>query len=132
MVRTLHHQVRAIDAKRLEAARLIANGFPDSHVAREVGVDRSTIFRWHRDPQFNDAIEQAKQEIVAEEQTLESLIPKAFKTIEDLLDGKAGVSAQAARVGLDVLKAAEQVRKTTEKGETSFEQRLRELDHPGD
>jgi flagellar motor switch protein FliG len=91
-------------------------------------MNRATIHRWLKEPEFIALIDQFRAEIVAESQTLESLVPKAFNTLESLLNGDSGVSASTARVALDVLKAAAQVRNASEQGETSFEQRLRELD----
>ena len=44
--------------KRDKAAALLAQGYPKTHVAREVGVDRTTIYRWMDEDDFQLAIDE--------------------------------------------------------------------------
>jgi len=114
-----------LDARKTEAARIIAGGGKQSEAARSVGVDRSTIGRWAAEPEFQALIATLAENQVAVE-GLESLVPQAMKTIEEALAGKA--TASAGRVALEVIKAAALIAKTEAGSESTLETRLAELD----
>ncbi len=59
LLRPLHHQIAyalshagmkrdfmALERRRLEAAKLLARGFPEAEVAQRVGVHRQSVNRW--------------------------------------------------------------------------------------
>jgi hypothetical protein len=45
-----------LSARQLAAARLLAAGRTVPGAAAELGVDRSTVWRWQRDPAFSDEL----------------------------------------------------------------------------
>ena len=100
--------------KKILAAEIIANGGTGAHAARTAGVDRSTVTRWVRDPEFQrlilDAQESATTGDVSEEATksLSDLLPQAVAVIEKALSGDKTL-VSSARVALDVMKTAAQL-----------------------
>lgn len=102
-----------IEKKKL-AAEIIANGGTGANAARTAGVDRSTVTRWVRDPEFQrlilDAQESATTGDVSEEATksLSDLLPQAVAVIEKALSGDKTL-VSSARVALDVMKTAAQL-----------------------
>lgn len=107
------------DVARLRAARALARGESKAAAAREAGVDRATIGRWAKTPEFADLVLQAQP--VEEGDTpnqqatkgLHDLVPIAMKVLEDALNG-ADISPQQQTVALNVIKAAKQFEPPTE------------------
>lgn len=102
----------ASDARRIKAARSLAEGKSQATAARESGVNRSTIKRWLQDPTFQDLLLEQKElsagpdalEAVAE-RGLGALVPQAIALLQQAItDGD--VPAAKARVALDIVKAA--------------------------
>lgn len=97
--------------KKKLAASIIATGGSGSEAARQANVNRSTIGRWLRDPEFQQAVvaykDQAEEVDVSDEanQSLSDLLPQAVGVIERALSGDKTL-VQSARVALDVIKTA--------------------------
>ena len=69
------------------AIDLLLQGLADQDVAAQVGADRSTIFRWRRQPRFARALEaqrQLRRERAANQ--LQSMVPGALKILQQQLD----------------------------------------------
>ncbi len=92
------------DVKRQKAAELLRQGVSQAEVSRQVGVDKSTIGRWLKDPSFVALVQTPDYQ--AEAATgLADLVPQALKLLEDALAG-ANVPANKAQVALNIVKAA--------------------------
>lgn len=119
-----------MDDRKRQAAEAIANGASASAVARELGVDRATIGRWKKDPDFQAHV----NSVLAETQAgavdgLHSLVPASLKLLEDFVSGNQNIAANRATAALNIIKAAAAIdRSAGETGETAFEERLRALD----
>ena len=117
-----------MDERRQQAARALAAGANQASVARELGVDRATIGRWRKDPEFQAYVASVSAEASEEAVSgLTILVPQALRLIERALSGE-DVPATRARVALDVVKAAASIDKGSGGGSSAFEERLRELD----
>jgi len=118
-----------VDDRKRQAAEAIANGANASAVARELGVDRATIGRWKKDPDFQAYII-SYQEEVSEDAIggLHNRVPAALRLLDQFLAG-ADIPANRATAALNIIKAAAAIdRGSGEAGETAFEERLKELD----
>jgi hypothetical protein len=97
----------------MRAARALARGESKAAAAREAGVDRATIGRWVKTPEFSDMVLQAQpveegdDPKVQANKGLHDLVPIAMKVLEDALNG-ADISPQQQTVALNVIKAAKQ------------------------
>ena len=124
--------MEVLDARKHEAAKLLAARKSQSETARALGVNRSTIGRWQLEQEFVELVQRYRSdESEIADQGLAMLVPQALKLIEEALAGK-DVSAARARVALDVIKAAASITKE-EAGTSTLETRLAELDarNPG-
>ncbi len=90
--------------RREQAAGLLRQGVSQAQAARQVGVDKSTIGRWLKDPSFVALVQTPDYQ--AEAATgLADLVPKALELLESALAGES-IPANKARVALDIVKAA--------------------------
>lgn len=98
--------------KKKRAAVVIATSGNASEAARQAEVNRSTVTRWLRDPEFRALITEAEEddpEVSARaEKSLSDLLPQAVSVIERALSGDKTMVA-SARVALDVMKVAAQL-----------------------
>lgn len=119
-----------MDDRKREAAEALAHGASASALAREMGVDRATIGRWKKEPDFQAHI----TAVLAEESAgavdgLHSLVPASLKLLEDFLSGNQNIPANRATAALNVIKAAAAIdRGAGDSAETAFEERLKALD----
>jgi transposase-like protein len=88
-----------------QAAELVATGRTLGDVAATVGVDRSTLFRWRRLPDFVDTVASLRLEArVATVATLRANAIRAGQVIRELLDDAQvppQVRLSAAKIALD-------------------------------
>jgi transposase len=80
---------RHLGERQKAAIELLLQGLADQDVAAQLGVDRSTIFRWRRLPLFArelDAQRQLRRERAANQ--LQSMVPSALKILQQQLDSK--------------------------------------------
>lgn len=121
-----------MDLRREAAASMLAQGAKPADVARQIGVHRSQITRWQKDPEFQALVQAGAGEASEEAVTgLSMLVPEALKLLEQALRGEGKVTAQRARVALDVVKAAASIDKGGDQASSDFGDKLRELDARG-
>lgn len=53
----------ALKPRQVEAIRLLVSGMSGAAVARELQLDKDTIYRWRRDPDFDSAYTELQQQI---------------------------------------------------------------------
>jgi DNA-binding phage protein len=87
---------------------LLATG-NHAEAAREAGVNRTTIYRWLKDPNFLAA----QDSPAPEGPGLATLIPKALKLLDEALEGKKVTQAQI-RAALEVVKTSKALTTPTE------------------
>ena len=116
---------RPESTKKAQAARVFRATNNISETARQVSVNRTTIQRWLKDPEF------LKLEAPEEETPtgLGQLVPKAMKVLDDALDGKRITQAQI-RAALEVVKASNAFAAFEERGE-SLAEIISKLDEEG-
>lgn len=62
-------------------------GRSDSEVARELGCDPATVWRWRHDPGFAQELHQAQRERLAVlNDKIAAMVPRALDTIADLMN----------------------------------------------
>jgi hypothetical protein len=85
------------------AARHLANGSTYAEAAKEAGVSERSIYGWLKRPDFLDAVEQYRGQVVGELDTkLTGLVGKAMKSLNELLDDESSaVRLSAVRTTLD-------------------------------
>ena len=96
-----------LDSKQISAVAGLTAGGSVTDVARQIGVDRSTIYRWlNEDPVFLSELNKEKQEqlrgIRAE---LSSLAQTATKTLRELLLTENTPSAVKLKAAATILQA---------------------------
>lgn len=94
--------------KRAQAAKIFKQTNSVSETARQVGVARTTVQRWQKDPSWLEAADQAQE---YEDKGLNILVPKAMRVLDEALDGKAIKQAQI-RAALEVVKASNALKDT--------------------
>lgn len=98
----------ALSKKQLSAIQYIVyTDKEDSEIAPEIGVDRSTIWRWRKLDEFNDAIEAECRRKFKKLQTtalngLETLVARGhFGAIKYIMDGNSYAPTEKHDVLLD-------------------------------
>jgi transposase len=77
----------ALNAKQLQVAVALAAGKTETDAARLVGVNRSTIYRWQRDPEFVAELNRLKREIRADRRAkLRTLLDTATEIMQRSLE----------------------------------------------
>ena len=97
------------------AVELLAAGVSQAEVARQLGVNKSTVYRWVRAQREQGAAEASLNPSDTPALNLQSeaasgladLVPRALQLLEAALDGQ--IPASKARVALDIVKAAASV-----------------------
>jgi transposase-like protein len=75
------------DARKAEAVALLAIGTSVSETARQVGVNRSTIYRWLSDPDLGQALKERREELIEQTFNLQVFASlQATKKLLELLD----------------------------------------------
>jgi transposase-like protein len=110
-------------SKRQDAARIYAKTNNVSETARQVGVHRSTIIRWMKDPGFLEG----NRETPRSPTQLEKLVPKAMQLLSDALDGEK-VTVSQIRAAMEVVRATNALKAEQTKVGSTLESRLAELD----
>jgi hypothetical protein len=89
-----------LDPRQLRAVDLVALGTSESQAARELQVDRSTLWRWQQQPAFQDEIARRRAELWAHSlDRMPSLLDRALDVVADALDdGDRSVAIQLLRV----------------------------------
>jgi hypothetical protein len=94
--------VQPLDARHLLAVDLLAGGHPDGEVAAEVGVDRTTLWRWRTsDPAFRAELARRREELWrSSTDRLRALIPRALGVVEQAIDdGDRGAALALLKLG---------------------------------
>ena len=72
---------------QLKAIALIATGVNFRQTAKMLGIDRSVLWNWRKDPEFQKAIEVEKAKYIREyKEDLDSLKKKAIAKLSEYLD----------------------------------------------
>ena len=100
---------------QLRAARLYAMGYSQQDIANEIGVDRTTLYRWRKQSAFADAIADLLQTVSREER---NRVVKDISEINDIIlstlvdvaenDSSGAARVSAARVLVDMVERAEE------------------------
>lgn len=124
--------MKAIDERKVKAARLLAQGATLESTASSVGVDKSTIVRWRQNPEFRQLQEsEAAAGDVAKQalEGLEALVPKALDLLDRSLSPGSGVAGNIATNALNIVKTAAAFRKEgAQESDGSFEALLTEIE----
>lgn len=100
---------RKLSAQQLQAVELDAQGCSGVEIARQLGIDPTTVCRWRARADFkaaaNELLHQAREGL---EHRLQGLAVRAANTLDDALSGKPGYSGsdriRAAGMVLELLK----------------------------
>lgn len=111
-----------------EAARVFARTGNLSETSRETGIHRSTLDRWKNEGLLESSLEQVQ----AQELSLDSLVEKALRVIDQALDGEK-VTPSQIRSAIEVLKGSNALRaqQRAEEAQQSLAE-LIALESPGD
>jgi transposase-like protein len=100
---------------QLRAARLMAMGEPYKDIAQELGVDRTTLYRWRRLSAFSSelsrlteaAVEEGRSRVVRDVSEINDII---LSTLVDVAENDTSGSARvsAARVLVEMVERAEE------------------------
>ena len=82
------NEAQQLDSRKLRAVDLLAEGKTDSEVAAEIGVDRSTVWRWRTtDDYFGVELARRREELWrASADRLRALIPRALEVVAEALE----------------------------------------------
>jgi len=84
---TERNEVQPLDSRQLRAVDLLAAGRTNTEVAAEIGVDRTTVWRWGTDPFFRAELARRRHELWnASADRMRALLPRAFDAFEKALD----------------------------------------------
>jgi hypothetical protein len=76
-----------LEPKKMRAAVALSVGQTETDVARLVGVNRTTIYRWQQDAEFVAEANKLKREYLAEQRArLHTLLHQAMMTLKSCLD----------------------------------------------
>ena len=79
-----------VPPKRAKALELMLEGRSDAEIAKELGVERNSIWRWRTDPKFAVVLAEAQRErIRLLDDRMMALVPRAIETIVSLMDDTA-------------------------------------------
>jgi transposase-like protein len=105
----------ALDEIQLRAARLIAMGVPYNDIAEQINVDRVTLYRWRKQPDFSAELSRLTQE--ASQENREHLV-RDISEINDIIlgtlldvaqnDASGGARVSAARALTELVDRAEE------------------------
>lgn len=80
--------LKGLSIRQQLAARMLAQSKTVTEVARELGVERKTIYNWRRDEEFSSLVtthqSEYERQILLEDER--QIIPRLLKTAEALLD----------------------------------------------
>jgi hypothetical protein len=94
---------RGLSARQERVAELLASGTSVTDAAGQVGVDRSTISRWHADPDFVCAVNTRQSEIwFGTLSRLRMLTGKALDVLDSTLDDVA--NPNRLKAALEILR----------------------------
>jgi hypothetical protein len=98
---TICNVAQALSSQQERALRLMLAGLPDSQVADEIGVNRTTLWRWRADDCFAAELNRRRHEVWdASLERLRSLVPLALDALAEELQGARRLRAAAAVLGL--------------------------------
>ena len=60
-----HYPTELLDPRQLHAADLLARSVPKASVAKQVGVDRTTVYEWLKQPGFTRELRQRRERLTA-------------------------------------------------------------------
>lgn len=60
-----HRPTELLDHRQIQAIDLLARSVPKARVAKEVGVDRSTVYEWLKQASFSDELQRRRDQLVA-------------------------------------------------------------------
>jgi uncharacterized small protein (DUF1192 family) len=89
-----------LDPRRLRAADLISLGQTDAEVAQELGVDRTSLWRWRQQPAFQVELERRRDELwTTSLDRLPQLLASALDVVAAALDhGDRNVAMQILKL----------------------------------
>jgi len=83
---TCNKTARELTAAQQKAALLIASGQSDEQVGQDIGVDRSTVFRWRKSPTFQAEVNRHRQAINSQvADTFRDSLIGALETLRHLM-----------------------------------------------
>lgn len=96
--------MKRLSPRQQLAAHALGMGASQRAVAREQGINRSTLARWMAKPEFQAAIEELRADVrrAALDQLTTHVLPRAVRKIADVLDQETPAASASAQ-----LKAAE-------------------------
>jgi transposase-like protein len=104
-----------LDEIQLRAARMIAMGIPYREIASQIGVDRTTLYRWRKLPRFETELASLAEE--ASQESREHLV-RDISEINDIIlgtlldvaqnDSSGGARVSAARALTELVDRAEE------------------------
>jgi hypothetical protein len=78
-----------LDINQFRAAVALASGCNEREAAQLIGVNRTTIYRWHQQDDFEAEVNRLKKEYMAEARAgVRTLLGKAVKIMDACLDGE--------------------------------------------
>jgi hypothetical protein len=78
---------KGLAGQQLQAIALLVQGTRPGVVARKIGIDRATLWRWRQLPQFRGHLERLRYELhTARVDRIWSLVDKAYDVVEEHLD----------------------------------------------
>jgi Helix-turn-helix of insertion element transposase len=84
---TQRNKARHLHARQTRAVDLLAAGTPAADVARELGVDRTTLWRWRREPAFVAELNARRADLwQATTDRLRALLPRALAALERAIE----------------------------------------------
>lgn len=94
-----------IDAKKMAAIELLANGMSYREVGKSLGVVHQTIMNWNKDNRFNELVEQKKAEhyglmVKSVDEQMNVLEKKAMDALEEMISESKSDSVRLRAIQL--------------------------------
>jgi hypothetical protein len=84
---TERNEVQPLNSRQLRAVDMLIAGMTNTEVAAEIGVDRTTVWRWGTDPFFRAELARRRHELWnSMADRMRALLPRAFDAFEKALD----------------------------------------------
>lgn len=74
-------------AQKALVIELIAQGYSNAAACREAGIAEGTIYKWYHEPEFNEAVKRATDEIVRKH------YPRVISRLGKIVDSKKDFAA---------------------------------------
>jgi putative insertion element HTH domain-containing protein len=94
--------LKLLTPQQRRAVDLVTEGRRWTEVAAEIGIDRTTMWRWRQNPMFEAEINSRRHELWSDwVEHLRNLVPKALEALESELEGR-----NRLRAAVGILKLA--------------------------